>query len=192
MYPATGVLATKAVSEPFSPQLVEPSLQNRLRIVGRFIDSRHLYSIALNEIDQGFVVRAYTVTDHQPVLLEFAAEDFSTMIQDAIASRGERDWTRPARPLVPTGYEDLLRAFGSALDRKAAENIVVTEFSTFITVCGFAPVIESDRLTYQPFSDALGVSDVRALLDAAIGRRGSHAPITSYYPPGLRDPDPVD
>lgn len=187
MDPVADVTTHQLPDEPFAPRLLEPSLENRLRVVGRFVDSQRFHTIALSEVDSGFLVRAYPdVGSVSPVILEFPDSEFPRLVQEAVASRGEFDWARPARSLVPTGYEDLLRALGRAFDQKAAENVTVTEFPSFIAVSGFAPVIESECLAYEPFSDALDHVDVQALLEMAIGKRGTYSPVTSYYPPGLR------
>lgn len=184
MQPHGGPAVGLGVLDDDAPRLLEPSYENRLRIIGRRLDRDHLHRISVLEVDGGFVVRAFQRGRAGPVVLEVLDAAFAQLLGAALARRGESPLKRAQHPLLPSGYEDFLRALGHALDERIAENIVVTEFVTFFTVNGFAPAGAPLTSEYQPFAEALSVGDVRALLAAAHARRGSYAPIRRYTPPG--------
>jgi len=168
------------------PHLMEPSYENRLRLVGRSLDRDQLADVSLLEIDGGFVARSFRPGGSEPLILEFLDADFARRIGEAITMRGEQPKRRPASALLPTGYEDFLRALGHRLDERVAENITICELASFVVVSGFVPSGAFPATGYQPFSEVLDAGDVRRLLAEARARRGSYAPITHYIPASLR------
>jgi hypothetical protein len=171
----------------YPPHLMEPSLQNRLRVIGRYLDRQHLHSISLMEVAGGFIARACRVGEAAPIVVEVLDEDFPRMIGEAIAARGEGEHERTVSKLLPTGYEDFLRALGYELDQRVAENIVVTEFVSFVTVTGVEPSMNAGVAAYDRFSYALSGEEISKLLDAAFARRGTYSPLTTYIPAGTRE-----
>jgi hypothetical protein len=168
------------------PQLMEPSYENRLRLIGRRLDRNLLMGMSLLEVDGGFVVRAFRPGNLKPLILTFPDADFTRLVSEAIATRGEAPHRGAVSSLLPTGYEDFLRALGHHLDEQVAENLTICELVSFVVVSGFAPAGVSLAAGYQPFSETLDIRDIRRLLDVALSRRGSYAPITHYVPAGLR------
>lgn len=170
--------------ENVPPQLFEPSYENRLRVVGRYLDDNELHSICLLEITDRMLVRACRGDDACPVVIEFTHHAIHSMIGDAVEARGEGESPHPATGLLPTGYEDFLRAVGFELDERVAEDIAIVEASSFIVVSGSEPQFESAG--YRPFSDALGKDDVLQALGEAVDRRGAYETVRYYVPFSLR------
>lgn len=162
------------------PHLIEPTYQNRLRVIGRELDRQHISGITIMEVPGGFVVRAQ-YQDGEPVALEFLDSDFSQMVITAIAARGEGETTRPATALLPTGYEDFLRSLGYELDERVAEGVYVAEYRSFITVGGLVPSMTSGG--YRHYSEVLGSNEIREILNEAFNRRGTFKRVTHYIPP---------
>lgn len=187
MQPFGGSTVGMGAAEDFPQRLLEPSYENRLRVIGRRLDCNLLQCINVLEVDGGFVVRAFREGNPEPLVLEFLDIHFARLIGEALTARGEQSFRRTHSDLVPSGYEDFLRALGHALDGRVAENICVNEFITFFTIAGFAPAGVSLADGYRPFTEALDVLDVCALLEMAHDRRGSYAPITRYVPPGMEE-----
>jgi hypothetical protein len=185
MQPYGGPSVDLAVLGEDTPRLMEPSYENRLRIIGRRLDRDQLHRICIMEADGGFVVRAFHRGNAGPLVLEVLDAAFAQLLGEALARRGEPPLQRAHHALLPNGYEDALRALGHALDERVAENIVITEFVSFFTVAGSAPAGEPLTTGYRPFAEALGATDLQALLAAAHARRGSCVPIRQYTPTGL-------
>jgi hypothetical protein len=185
MQPYGGPTVELGVLGEDTPRLLEPSYENRLRIIGRRLDRDRLHRICIMEADGGFVVRAFHHADTGPVVLEMLDAAFAQLLGEALARRGEPPLQRAHHPLLPSGYEDALRALGHDLDERVAENIVITEFVSFFTVSGFAPAGAPQTAGYRPFAEALGAADLQVMLEAAHARRGSYVPIRHYTPTGL-------
>ena len=110
-----------AAQEPLTPQtrlldspedvpvaLLCPTYQNHLRLIGGRCDAAGLRELAVLETTGGLVVRAVSRHEHRAEVLEFADAHFAQLVGDAIATRGTRSLA--VHPLLPTGYEDALRA----------------------------------------------------------------------------------
>lgn len=162
------------------PHLIEPTYQNRLRVIGRELDHQQISGVTIMEVPGGFVVRAQN-RHEESIALEFLDVDFSQMVVDAIAARGEGETSRPATHLLPTGYEDFLRSLGYELDERIAEGIYVAEYRSFLTVGGLVPSMDGSG--YRHYSEVLGPREIREILDEAFNRRGSFESITHYIPP---------
>jgi hypothetical protein len=163
-----------AAAGPVAERLYFPTYQNRLRVIGRQLDLARCRGLSLLEISGGFLVRAATPDARTPATWEFPYGDFEGLIAGAIAARGE-----PARPrvhpLLPTGYEDFLRALGHRLDEEYAEAVTVTELDGFVAVGGVGLAAAHGRSTAAPFQWLLRPDDVAALLDEAFRRRAPTA-----------------
>jgi hypothetical protein len=168
--------------------LLELSYQNRLRVIGRFIDELELHSVTLIEVNGGFVLRASRAGEPWPVVIELDDRKVSELMRQAIQARGEGDQERESRELLPTGYEDTFRALGFGLDQRIAESIVVAELPSLFAVSGFEPVVTPGvgETTYRPFAEAMGPGEVTGALRLAIARRGSYQNINRYIPPNFR------
>jgi hypothetical protein len=178
--------ADLAVAAEIPQQLLELSYENRLRVLGRFIDEGLLHSLTIIEVAGGFIVRANRDSDLWPHLLEFGDRQLAGMLRQAVEARGEGESPRNARDLVPTGYEDLLRALGHELDQRVAENVVICELPSLIAVSGFEPVIGFGDASFRPFSEPYGPDDVDRILGQSLSRRGTYQHVRTYIPPNFR------
>lgn len=182
-----GVMLSEAPDEGAFPQhLVEPTYQNRLRVLGRHLDEQRLHSITLIEVPEGFLVRGMQGTNPWPLLVEFDDRKISKLLRKAPELRGGPPPHRESSDLVPDGYENMLRALGYELDQRIAENIVIAELPSFLAVSGFEPVLGYGEASFRPFSDPMTPGDIVAMIQRAIDRRGSYKHIQSYIPPNFR------
>lgn len=172
--------------QPAAHQLLEPSYENRLRVIGRELDRRFLSGVILIEFDGGFLARGIHPHTRDSVAFEFLDAEFQGRVSDAIGARGEGETSRPTTALLPTGYEDFLRGLGHELDLRIAEGVTIAEYRNFITVGALVP--DFDGAQYSFYSEVLGPTDVREILDEAFGRRGQYQPISRYEPKQRRRP----
>lgn len=154
-------------------QLLCPTYQNRLRVIGRQLDRYEYRSVNLLEVGGGILVRALKPGSRTPKTLEFPDHDFAPLITAAIGARGEGERRRSKTALLPTGYEDFLRALGRWLDGRLAEAITVSELDSFVAVGGVAKVDGPAQMAVAPFQTLLRADDIAALLDRAFRRRGT-------------------
>jgi hypothetical protein len=73
--------------------------------------------------------------------------------------------------LVPTGYEDFLRALGYLLDDISAESIVITELKDVVAVGGRGVNDARHAVALEPFQMFLKYNDIEYMLDEAFMRR---------------------
>ncbi len=151
-------------------ELFLPTYQNRLRVIGRHLDLGEYRHVTILEVDGGFLARAFSPRHHAPELLEFPNETFSGLITEAIRARGRTKKVRRKSPLLPTGYEDFLRALGFELDQRAVKSLVVTECEDHIFVSGLEQVGVSNG-GFAMFDDILTSTNVDRILDSAFRRR---------------------
>lgn len=151
--------------------LTRPSYQNRLRVIGRQLDLYGYRAINLLEVGGGFLVRALAPTSRTPEALEFSDRDFPQLLAGAIEARGQGDRMRGKTSLLPTGYEDFLRALGYRLDQSRAEAITVSELESFLAVGGVAMIAGRGDTTVGPFQDLMRPDDIAYLLEEAFQRR---------------------
>ncbi len=151
-------------------QLFVPTNQNRLRVIGRYLDVNEYKSICVLDVEGGLLVRAMSPRKHVPELLEFPDDAFIQMVRDAIQARGTRKRTRARTDIVPTGYEDLLRALGYELDQRVAKSITIHEGQSSLFVAGLQA---SDQMSgsFSPFEFVLTPQDIDSMLDVAFRRR---------------------
>lgn len=152
-------------------QLLLPTYQNRLRVIGRHLDLGGYRSINVMEIPGGFLVRAIGLDGRAPEALEFPDDQFSHLIAQAVAARGEGEHRRLRHDLLPTGYEDFLRSLGFPLDAQGSEALTVAELDGLVAVGGLARVERAERTDIVPFQRLLRADDINALLDAGFRRR---------------------
>ncbi len=156
-------------------QLRDPTYQNRLRVIGRELDVAGYRSVNLVEIGAGFVVRVLRPGGRIPEALEFPHTDFPDLFAAAFAGRQSGGRERRNHPLLPTGYEDFMRALGYRLDEWCAEAITVTELDTFIAVNGVGRVDSYHETSIGPFQTLLRPDDIAELIDEAFRRRSDAA-----------------
>lgn len=167
--------APQLIAAGVPDELVQPTYQNRLRVIGRQLDLYRYHSINISEVGGGFLVRALAAGGRVPEALEFPDRDFAQSVMNAIAARGEKEHPRTITPLLPTGYEDFLRALGYHLDRRVAEAVTITELDGFIAVGGVAKAEGIGHTTIEPFQQLLRHDEIAYLLDQAFRRRQKKA-----------------
>lgn len=163
-------------TEQVPNQLRLPTYQNRLRIIGRQLDLGGYRSVNLLEIAGGFLVRVMRPGQRAPEALEFTHDDFPSLYSATIGARGKGPRFGSRHPMLPTGYEDFMRALGYGLDERHAEAIAITELDSMIAVNGVAPVETYHETTMAPFQILLRPDDVVSLLDQAFRRRTTDVP----------------
>jgi CheY-like chemotaxis protein len=151
--------------------LVRPTYQNRLRAIGRQLDLYGYRSVNILEVGGGFIARAALPGSRTHQALEFPDEHLPHLISSTISARGERDHQRARSHLLPTGYEDFLRAVGFRLDDHGAEVVTVTELTTFVAVGGMALEDGRQHGVLAPLEWVLGAEEIEAILDEAYRRR---------------------
>jgi hypothetical protein len=157
-------------------RLLAPTFQNRLRAVGRHLDLNGYRSMVVLEVDGGILARALHPERNRVELMEFPEDNFRRIILDAMRERGTGDHPVQKSPLLPTGYEDFLRALGFQLDRRMAKAVTIVETRQAIHVSGLGFTESGTGHAYTPFDGTLNTDEIRALLDAAFRRRAPSAP----------------
>lgn len=155
-----------------SQALLQPTYQNRLRVIGHHLDVGQCRDVAVLEIDGGFIVRASSPTHRRPQALEFPDTEFPRLMQEALDYRGHGQKYNGHSRNVPTGYEDFFRALGFLLDNQTAVGITICELDTHILVAGSQPDRSSvGHKALNHFERYLTPDDVQKLLDDAFKRR---------------------
>jgi len=178
------LVAQLAAQEPLTPQtrlldtpenvpaaLLRPTYENRLRLIGDQCDAAGLRELVVLEAAGGFVVRAISLHDQRVDVLEFADTHFAQLVSDAIATRGTRSLA--VHPLLPTGYEDALRAIGHELDGHEAKQVTIVELEQHLMVCGRRRTDGYHESGHDRFEWMLGPEALRAWLDQGYYRRDS-------------------
>ena len=165
------ISSTQSIPEGMPPELLNPTYQNRLRVIGRQIDLNRYRMISVFEVEGGFLVRALPEHGRRADALEFPDRDFLHWITEAYRNRGGGERRESLSPLLPSGYEDFLRAIGGALDRHKAESISVAEFASVIVVGGSAKVDNSTQTTVGNLQWILQKDDILQILDEGYRRR---------------------
>lgn len=168
-----------AASPPVAPgvpaQLAAPTYQNRLRVIGRQLDLYNYQSVNIMEVAGGFLVRAMSAGSRAPEALEFADRDFPAQVSAALAARGGGERKRAPLPLLPTGYEDFLRAVGHRLDASHAEAVTLTDLGSFIAVGGVGANDSYNQVVMAPLQWLMRPDDITFLLDESYRRRAALA-----------------
>lgn len=144
--------------------------EHRLRIVGRHLDRDGYRGATIVEVPDGMVVRAIDSQTMQPVVLEILDTDIPELLSEVRSARGNGERSHH-HPLLPTGYEDVLRAVGYRLDQEAARWITVTELATQLVVAGWVMRTGHHHSSYQPLEIVLPPDSIERMLDAAFRRR---------------------
>lgn len=153
--------------------LAQLTYQNRLRVIGRQLDLYGYRTATILEVAGGFLVRGTPGGGRTPEALEFLDYDFAQLLHSAYAARGEGERRRATSPLLPTGYEDFLRALGHRFDSQFAEAVTVTELDSFIAVGGVAKVDASGQTGFAPLQLLLRADDIAFILDEGFRRRAT-------------------
>lgn len=156
--------------------------QNRLRVIGRQLDLYGYRSVTILEVAGGFLVRGAAGGARAPEALEFLDQDFPQLLQGAIGARGDGEHTRSTSSLLPTGYEDFLRALGHRLDTQFSEAVSISELDSFVAVGGVARTDGFNRTSLSPLQWLLRNDDITYLLDEAFRRR---APVAASRRPSF-------
>ncbi|MBA2451873.1 MAG: response regulator [Chloroflexia bacterium] len=178
----TVVSSPATVADGVPAELTQPTYQNRLRVIGRQLDTYRYQAMNLMEVGGGMLVRGTPRGSRTPEALEFLDKDFPQLFRSGLAARGENEWVRAKTPLLPTGYEDFLRALGHRLDSQYAEAVSVTELDSFFAVGGVAKVEASGHTAMAPLQWLLYADDITYLLDEAYRRR---AQVAAKKPSGI-------
>lgn len=165
-----GVLNPIRSRSEIPEELFLPTYQNRLRVIGRHLDVGEYRNAVILEVEGGFLARAFSPREHTPELLEFPTDSFDGLIQEAVRSRGRAKKVRRKSKLLPTGYEDFLRALGYELDRRQAKSIVITECDDQIFVAGLERV-GGPHGGFASFNEGLTSEHIDVMLDMAFRRR---------------------
>jgi DNA-binding NarL/FixJ family response regulator len=155
--------------------LLQPTYQNRLRVIGRQLDIYRYHSIVVVEVDGGFMVRAIRSRERTPEALEFPDHDFPWLVRSSIHDQSTTKKQTPTKTLelMPTGYEDFLRALGFRLDEMKAESISITEFADCVGIQGRSDQGASLGPLLAPFEIFMTRDDIELMLDEAFKRRGA-------------------
>ena len=78
---------------------------------------------------------------------------------------------RTVHPLLPTGYEDALRAIGHELDGHEAKHVTIVELEQHLMVCGRRRTDGYHESGHDRFEWMLGPEALRAWLDQGYYRR---------------------
>lgn len=176
----TGQLPQPIVVGPdIAAQLRQPSYQNRLRVIGREMDVSEFRAVSVWEVGGGFLVRGTRPGRRAPEALEFLDRDFLQLV--AVTARGDGERRQRTGALLPTGYEDLLRALGRRLDKHLAEAVAISELTHSVVVSGMAKVDGAAHAAPLPFEWILNADEVSFVLDDAYRQR-TEAPVQQ---PGL-------
>lgn len=162
-----------------SDVLLRPTYQNRLRAIGRQLDLYNHQSINLMEVGGGILVRASSAGSRSPEALEFVDADFSHLLRGGIAARGEGERPRSRTKLVPTGYEDFLRAVGYRLDQLMAAAVTITELDEFFAIGGVGSMDRHGHAGIGPIQMLLYADDITFILDEAYRRRAPEPEVKS-------------
>ena len=161
------------IPEGIPPQLLRPTYQNRLRVIGRQIDLYGYRMVAIYEVQGGFLMRAFPLNGRIAEALEFPDRDFVQLVVQSFVVRGEGERSESNSPLLPSGYEDFFRAIGAALDRHKADSISISEFASMIVVGGNTQLDNSATTTLGNLQWLLQAEDIARILDEGFRRRAA-------------------
>jgi hypothetical protein len=163
-------------------QLTEPTYQNWLRVIGYELDEARSTSLHLVQVEGGFVVRAVSRRTGQPCSMVFPDRDLPILAARAFAARGRRGRLRLGTLLLPTGYEDFLRALGRRLDETHVTTIRLVEEQDAIRVEGTRVTDDREGHRSVPFSERLGSEEIGVLLGEAFRHRFEQLPESGRSP----------
>jgi CheY-like chemotaxis protein len=153
---------------------LRPTYQNRLRIVGRQIDIEDQRDIFLFEVNGGFILRSLASHSRLPEALEFNDRDFPSLLKASLDDQGTGEpMAESPHSLLPTGYQDFLRALGYQLDDMLAEAIAIMELPESIVVSGLYKNEATLGTHIEEFELHLDRNEIEYMLNEAYRRRGS-------------------
>jgi CheY-like chemotaxis protein len=164
---------TTTIPEGIPPRLLQPTYQNRLRVIGRQIDLYGYRMVAVFEVEGGFLMRAFPLNGRIAEALEFPDRDFEQLVVQSFVVRGEGERPASNSPLLPSGYEDFFRAIGAALDQNKADSVSISEFSSMVVVGGNVRVENSAHTTLGNLQWVLHAEDIAQILDEGYRRRAA-------------------
>jgi CheY-like chemotaxis protein len=164
---------TSVIPEGIPPQLLQPTYQNRLRVIGRQIDLYGYRMVAVYEVEGGFLMRAFPQNGRTAEALEFPDRDFEQLVVQSFVVRGEGERPASNSLLLPSGYEDFFRAVGSAIDRNKADSVSISEFGSMVVIAGNVRVENSAHTTLGNLQWVLQAEDIAQLLDEGYRRRAA-------------------
>jgi DNA-binding NarL/FixJ family response regulator len=169
----SSIVPAPIVPAEFNDRLLQPTYQNRLRVIGRHLDLYDFRRVNVLEVEGGFIVRAALPNSRTTETIEFVDQNFVQLMVAATTDRGDGERMRAqATGLLPTGYEDFLRATGFQLDYHAAEAVTISELDEVVAVGGIGRVDETGISRLGPIQWLFRAKEVAALLDQAYRRRG--------------------
>jgi hypothetical protein len=158
-----------------SPPVVARTYQNFLRAIGRHLDlGRYRYTL-ICQVPGAFVIRGYPHgfdNVRAAEALVFTIEDLTRMVEELFVSRSPLPANEIPDPsevprLLPTGYEDFLRAIGHECDTGRVRNIRLVE-----TVEGIVLSYEQEN-THTRQERSFDEEQIYAMLNTAFNRRGT-------------------
>lgn len=157
------------VPRELPPKLLQLTYQNRLRTIGRHLDLNEQRSVVILEVVGGFIARCVSRPDRNIELLEFPDASYPERMIGATESRGQGERLESPSTVAPTGYEDLLRAIGRAIDALGASKLVMIEKGDAIVVTGETVSGSSP----EPFEMQFDERAITEVLDEAFRLRSS-------------------
>ena len=143
-----------------------------MRVIGRHLDQYHFHSVNILEVEGGFIVRASVAGRTTVETLEFVDNQFPQLLANAVAARGEGERQQSGGGgLLPTGYEDFLRAVGYELDQRAAEAVTISQLDQLALVGGVGRIDTTAASRHGQLQWLYRGEDVVNLLDSAYRRR---------------------
>lgn len=172
------MVPTQSTQPTSANDLLQPTYQNRLRVIGHHLDTENYRDAAIFEIEGGFIARARREKGKRAGALEFPDSQFVQLMQGAINSRGRREGYERHSRVLPTGYQDFLRALGFLLDNQSAIGVTIVELESHFLVTGLEPSKSvAGHNAIRQFERYLTREDIQQLLDDAFNRRhGTHGP----------------
>ncbi|MFW6074317.1 MAG: hypothetical protein ACOC9Y_01900 [Chloroflexota bacterium] len=129
-----------AASEPTGTS--RKSYAERLGHLGRILDEGNYRSICIVEVETDLIARACNSPGRDVDMIELPESAVNPRVAGREGTRGR--------------YQSVLSAIGTWLDRRGADDIVVTEGDGFIAVGGYAPYeIGESGMMRGPFEELL-------------------------------------
>lgn len=151
-----------------------PTYENKLRLIGRHLDLHRLRSVKVLEVPGGMLARVILPDAMADELLEFPDAGFESLMEQVQQVRNpedDRDDLRIKSEIIPTSYEDVLRALGAEFDAWATRSVLISEGRGCLFVSGIRLENNSMRSVYVPFDELFGPDEIDTILSKAYARR---------------------
>lgn len=141
-------------------------LQDGLRAAGHYLDGSGRRLASLLMVDDGIVVtlRPGDIRGVDEAVL-LTDEDLQNLYSAARSGRGSGDTVQFTDPLVPTGYEDFLRALAAPAGQESWSQIRLVRLGDEIML--------SYRIAGQRHASVMAEAEVEELLNLAFRQRGT-------------------